>query len=339
MSLYKRGETWWIYITHQSKRVRRSTGTADKKEAQRIHDELKAELWNERPVSEKSWLDACTAWLKAADRDMADKYRLRSFNDRYPDRALSAATAESFEAALEDKGAATYQRYRNMVVAILNTAKAKDWIEKVPRIASRKAPPGRIRWLTREEWTRLYIALPDHLKPLAKFAISTGLRQANVTQLEWSQVDMARRVTWIHADQSKSRKPIGIPLSDDAIEVLKGQIGKDETWVFPYRGKPIVKIKSAWLKALERAGLGHFDITTVAGEKHRVWVGDFTWHDLRHTWASWHVMSGTPLEVLQKLGGWSDIRMVLRYAHLAPEYLAQYAGNSKPYSPTIQNVA
>ncbi len=44
-------------------------------------------------------------------------------------------------------------------------------------------------------------------------------------------------------------------------------------------------------------------------------------------------MAGTPLEVLQKLGGWEDLRMVMRYAHLAPEYLASFAGNSKPWKP------
>ena len=57
-------------------------------------------------------------------------------------------------------------------------------------------------------------------------------------------------------------------------------------------------------------------------------LGDFHWHDLRHTWASWHVQNGTPLAVLQELGGWRDLKMVLRYAHLAPGHLAPYAGNS-----------
>ena len=54
---------------------------------------------------------------------------------------------------------------------------------------------------------------------------------------------------------------------------------------------------------------------------------DFRWHDLRHTWASWHVQSGTPLQVLQELGGWSSYEMVLRYAHLSAGHLADYAEN------------
>ena len=52
---------------------------------------------------------------------------------------------------------------------------------------------------------------------------------------------------------------------------------------------------------------------------------DFRWHDLRHTWASWHVQAGTPLNVLKKLGGWASLDMVLRYAHLGADHLAEHA--------------
>ncbi|WP_442919724.1 tyrosine-type recombinase/integrase [Methylobacter sp.] len=56
-------------------------------------------------------------------------------------------------------------------------------------------------------------------------------------------------------------------------------------------------------------------------------MDDFRWHDLRHTWASWHIQVGVPLNVLQELGGWADYKMVLLYAHLASEHLAQHAAN------------
>lgn len=64
----------------------------------------------------------------------------------------------------------------------------------------------------------------------------------------------------------------------------------------------------AWYAALERAG-----------------IADFRWHDLRHTWASWHVQGGTPLFALQDLGGWESAEMVRRYAHLAADHLAPWA--------------
>jgi hypothetical protein len=59
---------------------------------------------------------------------------------------------------------------------------------------------------------------------------------------------------------------------------------------------------------------------------------DFHWHDLRHTWASWHVQRGTPLMVLKALGGWETIEMVQKYAHLAPSHLAEHAGAVKFWS-------
>lgn len=64
---------------------------------------------------------------------------------------------------------------------------------------------------------------------------------------------------------------------------------------------------ATWKKALERAG-----------------IRDFRWHDLHHTWASWHVQRGTPLQVLKELGGWETMEMVQRYAHLSADHLAQW---------------
>lgn len=56
-------------------------------------------------------------------------------------------------------------------------------------------------------------------------------------------------------------------------------------------------------------------------------IANFRWHDLHHTWASWHVQSGTPLQVLKELGGWETIEMVQKYAHLAADHLAQWVSS------------
>ncbi len=134
-----------------------------------------------------------------------------------------------------------------------------------------------------------------------------------MTGLRWSQVDLARRVAWIHPDQAKARKAITVPLSDTAIAVLRRQHANPRApecadSVFTYRGRPVYQTATAaWAKALQRAGLS-----------------DFRWHDLRHTWASWHVQRGTPLQVLKELGGWETMEMVQRYAHLSADHLAQW---------------
>lgn len=363
MALIKRGKTYWIDLVHRGQRIRRSAQTTDREAARQQHDELKARLWRQRLVSPETWFDAQAEWLRSAPRDEQDKSRLRALNRVYADRPLSQITSASLQAAIADRGASTYNRYLNVIKAILNLARARGWIEAVPRLVARKTPAGRIRWLTAEEWTRLEAELPPHLLGPARFAVATGLRQRNVTHLEWSAVDLRRRVAWVHPDQAKGRTAIGVPLSDAALEVLRAQLLERDRldaeiraaaadtpasklrirrkqleafgrWVFPYNGAPIGKIKGAWMRAQARAGLGRFVPKLDARGKQigQDWDGDFTWHDLRHTWASWHVMNGTPLPVLQQLGGWKTLQMVMRYAHLAPEHLAAAAGNARPVS-------
>jgi integrase len=163
--------------------------------------------------------------------------------------------------------------------------------------------------LSREEADRLLAELPAHLADMMRFSLATGLRESNVTGLRWDQVDLGRRVAWIHADEAKAGTAIGVPLNRDALLVLRSWVGKHPERVFTFKGKPVAKAgATAWRKALARAG-----------------IENFRWHDLRHTWASWHVQAGTPLHVLQELGGWSSAEMVRRYAHLAPGHLADHA--------------
>ena len=95
-------------------------------------------------------------------------------------------------------------------------------------------------------------------------------------------------------------------MNEDALDVLRRRLGRHGVYVFTYNDRPVKQCSTvAWKRALERAGI----------EK------TFRWHDLRHTWASWHVQGGTPLQELMELGSWASYDMVLRYAHLASDHL------------------
>lgn len=123
-----------------------------------------------------------------------------------------------------------------------------------------------------------------------------------MTGLEWSQVDLERRVAWIHPDQAKARKAISVPLNVDAVLVLRRQLGKHPVRVFTHKGKPVAKAGTkAWRKALDRAGIRPFDDGLPETDEKKRYptrrpdeykYPDFRWHDLRHTWASWHVQAG-----------------------------------------------
>jgi integrase len=113
---------------------------------------------------------------------------------------------------------------------------------------------------------------------------------------------------------TKNSQALAVPLNDEALFVIREQRFKNELYVFTYKGERIARANNTgWRNALKSAG-----------------IEDFRWHDLRHTWASWHVQNGTALNVLQELGGWESIEMVRRYAHLAPENLAAAAANNLP---------
>ncbi len=173
-----------------------------------------------------------------------------------------------------------------------------------------KEPTRRIRFLTQDQAAALLRELPEHLKDIAAFALATGLRAANITGLTWEQVDLPRKQAWVHPDQAKARRAIPVPFNEAALEVVARQQGKHRVHVFTYEGNQVKQVSTrAWYKALKRAG-----------------IEAFRFHDLRHTWASWHVQNGTPLHVLQELGGWETPSMVRRYAHLASDHLAAYAG-------------
>jgi integrase len=322
--LFKRNEIWYYKFTISGKTIYRSTGTADKAKAQEIADKAKAKTWDQIKGGEKKtyiWQEAVVRYLQEADKKSIDddKSMLRWIAQHLDNRYLHDIDKTVIESIIHAKLKEGVSKTRvNRVTTVINTilnkaVKEWEWLDTKPHIRKFKEPNVRIRWLTQDEAARLLTKLPPHLGAMARFTLATGLRESNVLELEWQQIDMQRHVAWIHPDQAKAAKAIGVPLNDDAVAVLKAQIGKHHTHVFTYEGKPVAKAGTlAWRKALKRAG-----------------IEQFRWHDLRHTWASWHVQNGTPLNVLQELGGWASYEMVQRYAHLAPEHLAEFAGNAK----------
>lgn len=321
MSLFKRtgSNIWWTRFTLPGyPRVRQSTGETSRAEAQKVEDRIKAELWKTPPaLTGKTWSAAVQKWTEHTERSPEEIAALLYFCKHYPDRKLSEITPESIDKVLSSlcKTPQTYMRHRTRVAAILKLSGVDIVLEK-RKIAKVKERD----WLTHEQWEKLRAELPPHMKNMAEFAIATGLRQANVLKLNWSKVDLKRRLVWVDASHSKSGKAISVPLSDDALAVLLRVQGEHPEHVFTFRGRQVSEIKTAWFSANVRAGTGRYEDGKYVG---------FTWHGLRHTWATWHVQNGTPLDVLQKLGGWASYNMVLRYAHHAPSYLASFVNNTK----------
>ena len=329
--LYRRPNSrlWWLrFTTPDGKEIRRSTGTEDKKDAEEYEAGLKQELWRIARMGEKlrhSWQDAVVQWLaetghKASQVDdlmhlrWLDPYLKGKLLDEIDKPLIEALkTQRKTESSPRRPGGvtnATVNRMLALLRSILRRAEREwEWLDKAPCVRLLPEPKRRVRWLTREDADRLLAELPEHLAAMARFTLATGLREANVTGLRWDQIDLIRRVAWVHADEMKAGRALGVPLNMDAVLVLRQQLGRHQERVFTFKGLPVAHANgAAWRKALVRAG-----------------ITNLRWHDLRHTWASWHVQSGTPLHVLQELGGWQTVSMVQRYAHLASDHLASHA--------------
>lgn len=341
MAIRKRGAVWWIdFTTPSGERVRRSAETSNKAEAVEFHDKLKAEAWRLTKLQarpQRTWNDAVVRWLSETRHKAThehDKAKLRWLDPLLGGKPLDTINRAVIDRVVHSKQAtgvanATVNRTLALVRAILRRCERDwEWIDRSPAVRLLHEPPKRIRYLTRPEAERLLAELPTHLSDMARMALATGLRSANITGMQWDQVDLIRRMAWIHPDQAKARRAIPVPLNGEAMAVLHKQIGKHRERVFTFRGQPVAATTTkAWYSAVQRAG-----------------VHPLRFHDLRHTFASWHVQQGTPLSVLQELGGWRSSAMVSRYAHLGAEHLAPWNERlanhgTNPAQPVVVPVA
>lgn len=317
MALYKRNKIYWIRIVHNGKRIQRSTGTSDKIAAQELHDKFKSDLWHEAKLDKKpnkTWMEAAVRWINESSHKRSiidDKYHLRWLNPHLKNLTLDMIDRNLIENLANKKAetgvsVATTNRMLALIRAILNKAVNEwDWLSGAPKIKLRKEDNHRIRWLSQQEAKKLIAELPEHLADMAVFTLATGLRQSNVKNLKWKDIDLNNCHAWVHPDEAKGNKAISIPLNKLAMEILQKRLGKHPEFVFTFQQEPVNQVSTkAWYKGLKRAG-----------------IENFRWHDLRHTWASWHVQNGTSLQELQQLGGWSCFNMVLRYAHLNSQQL------------------
>ena len=160
---------------------------------------------------------------------------------------------------------------------------------------------------------RKYPTLPafgiytDHLSPVVRLALQTGLRRGELFGLCWRDVDLDRAVLTVRGDGAKSGQTRHIPLNQTAVAVLRTWQGSltpaGDALVFPGdEGRPLVDLKKGWASIVKAAKLI-----------------DFRFHDLRHSFASRLVMAAVDLNTVRELLGHADIKMTLRYAHLAPE--------------------
>lgn len=364
MSIFRKpgNDTWYAdFALPSGGRFKKSLRTKDKRDAQQLHDKLKADSWRADNLNQPVTITFDQALLRflterqdrknfASDKSRADFWlthfsgmALKDIDEPKIYAALSGMTnrrheenwrlrAESLRKKRQavpkftPKPAAHATRVTHLafIRALLRTAE-RDWrmLERAPTVRLSKPKNERDRWLKPHEAQRLIDECPEPLKSVVKFALSTGLRRSNIVNLEWDQVNLQNRELYISKDQTKNGKALGVQLNDTACRVLRDQIGNHNKWVFVYKESCT---KPDGTKSPVVRKMRYDANTSWRSALRRAGIEDFRFHDLRHTWASWLIQSGVPLLALKQMGGWESLDMVQRYAHLSTKHLNDHAG-------------
>ncbi|WP_084251182.1 site-specific integrase [Sphingomonas pruni] len=143
------------------------------------------------------------------------------------------------------------------------------------------------------------------LRYIVALPLLTGRRKRGLLDAKWEEFSIDRK-TW-RIPTTKTGKPRHVPLSQDAIAVLKSIPRFDNCpYVVPNPEtlKPFTSVYNAWNAARKRAG-----------------IPDARMHDLRHSAASNLVNAGQSLYVVAKVLGHAQVRTSERYAHLSADTL------------------
>jgi len=197
----------------------------------------------------------------------------------------------------------------NRELACLKTifSKAVEWGKATDNPAKKvkllRVNNTRTKYLEKKEISRLLENCSEPLYSIVTIALNTGMRKSEILNLKRSDIDLDRRLIYLLETKSGDKREV--PINKIVFNtLLKVKKNPHSPYVFyGNAGKPFQDIKKSYHKALEKAG-----------------IKDFTFHDLRHTFASHLVMMGTDLKTVQELLGHKTFQMTLRYAHLSPSH-------------------
>ncbi len=271
-------------------------------------------------------------WQKTHHRRGDTEQRLRA---AFPDllgKPLPDVTPwliEKHRKARKEAGTAETTINRDVVTLKAAMNRAVDWeflnVNPLAPVKQLKTDrQGVIRYLDPAEERRLLAALdqlPDHrrLRPMVLVSMHTGLRWGELAALRWPDCDLGTRLLTVRGEGAKSRQTRYVPLNDTAHSALQiwaehcqaeaeaeAEVDTDlDGLIFPGKAGALDNVTKSWTSLLKTAG-----------------INDFRWHDLRHHFASRLVQNGVDLNTVRELMGHADIKMTLRYSHLAPEHRA-----------------
>jgi site-specific recombinase XerD len=313
---------WWIRYADAAGHIRREKAGPKsvavilyrKRKTQVFQGEKLPEKLRARKVSFAELAKDAMEYSQAHKRShIDDKVRMARLQEWLGERPAESVSPQEIErwlsARSEDLRPATLNRYRSLLSLVYRLGMQNGKVQSNPArlVRQRKEENGRIRFLAPEEELALRsIIQKDYLHHEIELdiALNTGLRRGEQYSLTWDCVDFDRRLLTVR--RSKNGEARHVPLNDAAIAALRTAETYKNTnpYVFLNGGGTRLSSPRFWFDAaVQKAKLK-----------------DFTWHCLRHTFASRLVMDDTDLRTVQELMGHKTIQMTIRYAHLTPQH-------------------
>jgi integrase len=317
MAVFKKQGVYWIDYYVSGRRKRERIGP-DKKLAEVVLKKRKVEIaegkyLDKRTVPRCSFSELADLYLEWAQVNhrgyVGTRSRVEHFRRAFGSHQLREITPFTVDDYVSKRAAlrkpATVNR--DLVVLRHMFQKAREWGKALENPVSHQKPlraeNRRLRYLSQEEITRLLDAADGILRPLLVVALHTGLGRGELFSLTWQDVDVKQGVIRVLHTKNGERREI--PMTDTlraTLQQLPRHLASDH--VFPGKtGQGLVDIRKRFHRALKHAG-----------------IEGFVFHDLRHTFASHLVMAGIDLVTVKEFMGHKDLKMTLRYAHLAPDY-------------------
>ena len=341
MALYKRGTTWWMSYTVDGKQVRKSTGQKKKKGAEVIYADVIASIHKgtyvpdeqRRSIFEAPSFDvAVEAYLQhRMDEGKSERsyQRLRAWWARvFAKRRLDTISSVEIETRLraftEDRGWSNSTRNNALheLAGLFTYAKKRSWIKDHPTrgglVARSQVDNARERWLTPVEIAAVKDHSPPWLQDLIDFAVATTRRLGEIASLTRRNIhlDVEGRV-FLATEATKNKRRVNIPLPGALGELVKRKITESCDEDAPiFRGPRGGRLGRQYVGEVFRKAV------VAAGLPYGRGRDEISFHTLRHSGASILANKGIPIEVIKKIGGWKDLSMVERYAHLGDPVLS-----------------
>lgn len=321
-----RGRTWYLdcridgqrYVSRLGKNISRSVAgeLASVKRAAFLKQEVGIRKRRDCPFekAKAAFLD----WAKTNKRPRTVRVytqQIKQLAESFKGKTLAQISIFDVERhkrnRVEQGARVTVNREIAVLKNLYNKAKAWELYEgdnPAQGVKMLKEPKRRLRFLEPQEEAKLIEVSPAWLGHLIAIGCNTGLRiGAEFLPLQWSSVDLARGTVTVEAAYSKNGESRTVPLNSRAKEAFQAlYVMRRGPFVLSKPdGKPFKDIDAAFKKARKAAGLDGTGVTI---------------HTMRHTFASHLIMEGVDMITVQQYGGWSDLEMVRRYAHLSPHH-------------------